>query len=64
MTSIKRFFSLNVILVAALLLFVVMFYFAARKVMAYEIELGMDKQAVCEIMGIPNCGMKTDKVTK
>lgn len=53
MTIAKRILNLKVIAIMATLLFIVACYFAARKVMASDIELGMERAALIERLGKP-----------
>ena len=57
MTTARRFLNLKTIAIAFTLLFVVMVYLAARKVMAWDIVPGMDKAAVIEMLGKPIWGL-------
>ena len=62
MTIVKRLFSLRVIGLLALLLFIVGSYYATRKVLALGIELGMDRKTVIEVLGKPSCAMRSDDI--
>lgn len=53
MTKANRFLNSKTIAIMATLLVIVACYFAARKVMALDVELGMNEQTVLEAMGNP-----------
>jgi hypothetical protein len=49
----KRFLSLKTICLVATILFLVACYFAARKVMVWDVELGMTRAEVIKVLGEP-----------
>ncbi len=53
MSKAKRVLNVKAIAIVATLLFVVKAYLAARKVMGSDIELGMSRAAVYEMLGTP-----------
>ncbi len=57
MLKLKRFLNLKTIALAATLVFIVVSYFAARKVMVWDVELGMDKEAVHKVQGSPTTAL-------
>jgi len=50
---IRRFLSLKVIALAAMLVTVALVYFAARKIMVSDVELGMSRAEVIKVLGEP-----------
>ncbi|MFT3881100.1 MAG: hypothetical protein QM703_15740 [Gemmatales bacterium] len=54
MTTARRFLNLKTIAIVATLLFVVAYYFGARKVMVSGVEPGMSRAEILKILGEPS----------